>query len=144
MQITPSGGLWRGLRKFSDLGLPMMKRIPALCGLLLVCVTAAPCVADVSGMYPRAELEKSAPRLSTALTKIYELGVKPYLTPEERSKLSDFEFGFPLPSSSDEVLNFYAYDTGGKPIVVMPILSLKVVEDMATAYAPCGSHQGAE
>lgn len=141
MQITPSGGLWRGLRKFSDLGLPMMKRIPALCGLLLVCVTAAPCVADVSGMYPRAELEKSAPRLSTALTKIYEAG-REALT--SRPRLSDFEFGFPLPSSSDEVLNFYAYDTGGKPIVVMPILSLKVVEDMATAYAPCGSHQGAE
>jgi hypothetical protein len=79
MQITPGGGLWRALRKLSDLGLPMMKPIPALCGLLLVCVTAAPCVADVSGMYPRAELEKSAPRLSTALTKIYELGVKPYL-----------------------------------------------------------------
>lgn len=82
MQITPGGGLWRALRKLSDLGLPMMKPIPALCGLLLVCVTAAPCVADVSGMYTRAELEKSAPRLSTALTKIYELGVKPYLTPE--------------------------------------------------------------
>lgn len=118
-----------------------MKRIPALCGLLLVCVTAAPCVADVSGMYPRAELEKSAPRLSTALTKIYEAG-REALT--SRPRLSDFEFGFPLPSSSDEVLNFYAYDTGGKPIVVMPILSLKVVEDMATAYAPCGSHQDAE
>ena len=110
-----------------------MMRIAALSAALIGCAT--PCTGDVSGMYPRAELEKAAPRLSAAVTKIYELGVKPYLTPEEKSKLSDFQFGFPLPSPSDEVLNFYAHDTGPKPIVVMPILSLKVVEDMATAYA---------
>jgi hypothetical protein len=33
---------------------------------------------------------------------------------------------FPLAAGSDEVLNSYAADAGGKPkIVIMPILSLK-------------------
>ena len=113
----------------------MITRIAGVLWLVIVYFAAAPCSADVSGMYPRAELEKAAPRLSAVLTKIYDLGVKPYLTPDERSSLGDFGFRFPLPSPSDEVLNFYADDAGGKPVVVMPILSLKVVEDMATAYA---------
>ena len=113
----------------------MITRIVGVLWLMIVCSTATPCSADVSGMYPLGELEKAVPRLSAVLTKIYDLGVKPYLTPDERSRLGDFEFRFPLPSPSDEVLNFYADDAGGKPVVVMPILSLKVVEDMATAYA---------
>ena len=120
-----------------------MMRIAALSAVLIGCVAATPCTADVLGMYPRAELEKAAPRLSAAVTKIYELGVKPYLTPAEKSKLSDFQFGFPLPSPSDEVLNFYAYDTGSKPIVVMPILSLKIVEDMAPASLPKSGRRNA-
>ena len=103
--------------------------------LFIACFAPAPCSADVSSMYSRSELDDAAPRLAAAVMKIYDLGVKPHLTPDELSRLHDFAFGFPLPSPSDEVLNFYADDSGGKPNVVMPILSLKVVEDMATAYA---------
>lgn len=103
--------------------------------LFIACSAAAPCWADVSAMYPRSELDNAAPRLTAAVTKIYDLGVKPHLTREELSRLRAFGFHFPLPSPGDEVLNFYANDAGGKPIVVMPILSLKVVEDMATTYA---------
>jgi hypothetical protein len=103
--------------------------------LFIACSAPAPCSADVSSMYARSELEEAAPRLTAAVTKIYDLGVKPHLTPDELSRLRDFGLRFPLPSPSDEVLNFYADEAGGKPIVVMPILSLKVVEDMATAYA---------
>ena len=119
----------------------MITRIVRVLWLIVLCSATTPCSADVSGMYPRAELEKAAPRLSAAVTKIYDLGVRPYLTPEERSKVGDFELRFPLPSPSDELLNFYVDDAGGKPIVVMPILSLKVVEDMATAYAWLYQHR---
>jgi hypothetical protein len=86
-------------------------------------------------MYSRSELDDAAPRLTVAVTKIYDLGVKPHLNPDELSRLGDFALQFPLPSPNDELLNFYAADSGGKPMVIMPILSLKVVEDMATAYA---------
>jgi len=103
--------------------------------LLITCCAAVPCAADVSSMYPRFELESVAPRLAAALTKIYGLGVKPHLSPDELSSLGDFAFRFPLALPGDEVLNFYADSAGGKQIVVMPILSLKVMEDMATAYA---------
>jgi len=103
--------------------------------LFIAYFAPAPCSADVSSMYSRSELDNAAPRLAAAVMKIYDLGVKPQLTPDELSRLHDFALRFPLPSPSDEVLNFYAVDSGGKPNVVMPILSLKVVEDMATAYA---------
>src|SRR5262249_36592973 len=103
--------------------------------LFIACFAPAPSSADVSSMYSRSELDNAAPRLAAAVMKIYDLGVKPQLTPDELSRLHDFALRFPLPSPGDEVLNFYAVDSGGKPNVVMPILSLKVVEDMATAYA---------
>src|SRR5262245_36819123 len=103
--------------------------------LCIACAAVAPCSADVSSMYSRSELDNAAPRLTAAVTKIFDLGVKPHLNPDELSRLGDFAFRFPPPSPRDEVLNFYAADVGGKPIVIMPILSLKVVEDMATAYA---------
>src|SRR6516164_3058337 len=88
--------------------------------LFIACSAAAPCSADVSSMYLRSELDNAAPRITAAVTKIYDLGVKPHLTPDELSRLGDFALRFPLPSPSDEVLDFYADDAGSKPILVMP------------------------
>jgi hypothetical protein len=67
--------------------------------------------------------------------RLYDIGVKPYLTTDERRKLGDFEFRFPLPSPKDPPIDFYSSEDSGKPIVGMPVLSLRLVEDMATAYA---------
>jgi hypothetical protein len=49
----------------------MITRIVGVLWLMIVCSTATPCSADVSGMYPLGELEKAVPRLSAAVTKIY-------------------------------------------------------------------------
>jgi hypothetical protein len=110
-------------------------RRAGLAGLLCVGAAAWAGAADVTGLYVRSELEKEAPRLAAAVTRIYDNGVKPFLAPDERSNLGDVALQFPMPSPKDEVVNFYAGQSGGKPVVVMPILSLKVIEDMATAYA---------
>jgi hypothetical protein len=117
----------------ADGGQQMPVRFAAL--LFLIAAAATPASADVSGMYTRAELDKAAQRLRVPVTKIYDLGVKPYLSAGERAKLGDFELRFPLPSPGDAVLDFYAAEAGGKPVVVMPVLSLLVAEDMASAYA---------
>ncbi len=111
----------------------MTARLAAL--LVLAATATAPASADVSGLYARADIEQSAPRLSKLVHKLYDIGVKPHLTADERRKLGEFELRFPLPSPRDPPLNFYASEDNGKPIVEMPVLSLRLVEDMATAYA---------
>jgi len=112
---------------------PTRARLAALG--VLVAAAAAPAHGDVTGLYDPADLEKQAPRLRTAVTRIYDVGVKPFLTPDERKKLGEFDLRFPLPSGNDAPLDFYADQDGGKPIVVMPVVSLRLLEDMATAYA---------
>ncbi|NJM35672.1 MAG: hypothetical protein HC850_14330 [Rhodomicrobium sp.] len=48
-------------------------------------------------IYSDAELQKDAVRLRNAVIKIYELGLKPSLTPEERRAVGEFEYSFPMP-----------------------------------------------
>jgi len=104
--------------------------------MLLAIGFGQPARADLSGMYERATLEAEAKRLSTSVRKIYELGLLPTLTKAERDGLGEVIFQFPLPEPNDDPLNFYAFrDDKGAGVVVMPVLSLKALEDMATAYA---------
>jgi Peptidase family M48 len=42
---------------------------------------------------------------------------------------------FPMPQTNDHVLNFYAGEIGGAATVVLPLQSLKLVEDLTTAFA---------
>lgn len=91
--------------------------------------------ADLSEMYANEVLQNDARRLRTAVGKIYELGIKPSLSRSERNGMGDVEFRFPMPKPGDDPLNFYAYRDGSKAIVVMPVLSLKALEDLTTAYA---------
>jgi hypothetical protein len=103
---------------------------------LLFVLTVQPAYAgDLTEMYPRKVLQKDAKRLRTAVSKIYTLGIMPSLSKAELSGLGEVEFRFPLPKPGDDPLNFYAYRDGRKAIVVMPVLSLKALEDLTTAYA---------
>ncbi|HEY7646476.1 MAG TPA: hypothetical protein VH858_15655 [Hyphomicrobiales bacterium] len=83
-------------------------------------------------VYSRAELAKDEVRLRNAVIKIYEIGIKPSLTEAEKKAIGDFEFRFPYPKGNDELMNFYA-TTDGRSLI-MPIMSLKALEDLATAY----------
>jgi hypothetical protein len=90
----------------------------------------------LSAMYRPEQQQAVAPRLEAAVRKIYSLGLEPTLTADERAKLAGVEFLVPMPRPDDDPLYFYATaDADGRPVVVMPILSLKALEDMATAYA---------
>lgn len=92
--------------------------------------------AGLSQMYARDTLEADAQRLQTAMRTIFALGLEPTLTAQEREGLGEVTFHFPMPKPDDDPLNFYAYrGKDGKAHVVMPVLSLKAVEDMTTAYA---------
>ncbi|MFM1814562.1 MAG: hypothetical protein RLZ98_1257 [Pseudomonadota bacterium] len=86
-------------------------------------------------MYSPAEIARDVPRLKQAVEKIFAVGIRPHLAPAELSGLGDVRIEFPPPAPDSTFLNFYAYRSGGRATVVMPLLSLKQLEDLATAYA---------
>ena len=86
-------------------------------------------------MYPDDEILKDWPRLKKAVNGIYTKGFQPFFMADERESFRDVEIRFPLPQQGDDLLNFYAYFEQGRPVVVMPVLSLKVMEDVTTAFA---------
>jgi IrrE N-terminal-like domain len=49
--------------------------------------------------------------------------------------LSAVRLRFPLVGASGHPLDFSAYDDGSGPVVELPVLSLKFIEDLSTAYA---------
>lgn len=106
------------------------------CLFVFVLSCAAARASDLADMYPPGVLAADAARLESAVRKIYALGIEPKLTAEEKAGLRAVTLRFPMPQPGDDPLNFYATaDADGRPVVVMPVLSLKALEDMATAYA---------
>lgn len=105
--------------------------------IVLALMLAAPVLraADYVYVYRQDEILKDWPRLKTAVTKIHQQGLVPVLSEAERRALEDVEIRFALPEPGDDLLNFYATYERGRPVVVMPVLSLKVLEDITTAYA---------
>lgn len=107
------------------------------CLFIAVAATAmAGSSAKAQVVYSDAELQAEADRLKTAVRKIYSIGLQPALTPQEQELLAHTQFSFPMPRAGDPILNFFAsigVDGGGT--VVLPLLSLKTIEDMTLAYA---------
>lgn len=90
---------------------------------------------DHSRLYTRAEIAADAKRLETAFRKGYEVAAEPFLTPAEKAALGNLVFRFPRPEAGDYVLDFYTYSEGGENVVAAPVLSLKALEDLTTAFA---------
>jgi len=84
-------------------------------------------------IYSRAELEGEAVRLRNAVFRLYSIGIKPSLLEDEIRAAGDFKFSFPLPEPNDPLMDFAA-TTDGRAMI-MPLMSLKAVEDLTTAYA---------
>lgn len=94
-----------------------------------------PGVAHATGIYPDSVLKRDAPRLKRAVTRIYNEGLKPKLRAGEAAAFRDVRFQFPMPRPDDATLNFYAGFIDGQGTVVLPLQSLKLVEDLMTAFA---------
>lgn len=115
-----------------------MHRIATLYGLLAIAcasLVATPISAAAQGIYSDQALKRDAPRLQRAVNQIYIKGVKPKLTAREAASLANIRFSFPMPRPNDHILNFYAGELSGGPTVIPPLQSLKLVEDLATAFA---------
>ncbi len=100
-------------------------------GLAIVFVMLAESAA--AQIYTRESLQADAARLRNAVHRIYAIGIKPSLTPGEADAAGAFEFDFPLPEPDDPLMDFAATTDGRK--LIMPLMSLKALEDLMTAYA---------
>lgn len=101
--------------------------------LLLIILPGPFSTAADAQIYGRAELDSEAVRLRNAIFRMYSIGIKPSLTEEEKRAVSDFEFRFPLPGPDDPLMDFSATTDGHA--IIMPLMSLKALEDLTTAYA---------
>lgn len=111
-----------------------MSGVLARCAVALVLAWSGARASDVSGLYDRATLEYWKARYEKSTQKILDTVILPALTVEERQKLGNARLDFPLYSELDKgnPLSFYAPGDGR---VVMPVLSLKFLDDLCTAYA---------
>jgi hypothetical protein len=100
--------------------------------LLLAFLPFLPLTAGAQ-VYSHEDLQAEAVRLRNAVLRIYSIGIVPSLTDEELRAAGEFEFSFPLPEPNDPLMDFSA-TTDGRTMI-MPLMSLKALEDLATAYA---------
>jgi hypothetical protein len=88
---------------------------------------------DVSGIYDQGTLRQWKARYEVSTRKILDQVIWPALTPQERQQLAAARLELPLYSDyKGNPLCFYATGDGR---VVMPVLSLKFLDDLCTAYA---------
>lgn len=113
----------------------MIERIAA--GLALWALLSLPPTAaaakDLSGLYPRATLEHWQPRFAESIRWNFENVILPALTPEERGRLGRVRLDFPLVGAGGDPLDFHS--TTRPPVVTMPTLSVKFLDDLAIAIA---------
>lgn len=101
-------------------------------GLLLPVVVGAD---DYRSLYDSQVLRREAVRLASRVQELYLKGIWPYLRPDEQRALRAVQLQFPTPDHDRHPMSFYTSAEQGRPVVALPILSLKFVEDLSTAYA---------
>jgi hypothetical protein len=91
---------------------------------------------DVSSLYDAQTLQYWRGRYRTSTTKIFEQVIRPALHRAEAERLAGVAIEYPLPheeQTKDNPLLFYVPPDFSR--VVMPVLSLKFLDDLCTAYA---------
>ncbi|WOH49265.1 phage exclusion protein Lit family protein [Bradyrhizobium sp. sBnM-33] len=93
---------------------------------------------DLSALYDRATLQYWGKRYQASTGKILDQVIAPVLLSEERRALGQVQIFYPLPGEDPRASRPFGYysvsDPGGGKIV-LPILSLKFLDDLCIAYA---------
>jgi IrrE N-terminal-like domain len=105
----------------------------ALCTLLLSATSAS--AQSVAELYPEEILASEQPRFQQRLGQIYRHGLWDFLDGPEKQALADVELRFPLVGANRNPFDFYAGPERGRPTIWLPVLSLKVIEDLSISWA---------
>jgi hypothetical protein len=108
-----------------------MTRLAVLALLLII-----PDIAAAQGardIYSDEELTSDRPRYERVIHQIFQLGLWNYMNADEQAALSGVTIEMPTRGSSP--LEALSHSLNGAPTVVLPILSLKFIEDLCLSYA---------
>jgi hypothetical protein len=106
--------------------------------LALAALTTGSAVARAQGayeIYPRAALAQDQSRFEQRLRAIFARGLWDFMDGAEKEALAGVHLKFPPIGLHRNPFDFYSYLDGGRPTVDLPVLSLKFIEDLSTAYA---------
>jgi hypothetical protein len=106
---------------------------PALCALLLAAGNAS--AQTKAELYPEQALTGDQPRFEQRLGQIYQHGLWDFLDGPGKQALADVGLRFPLVGAHRHPFDFYAGAERGRPTIWLPVLSLKVIEDLSIAWA---------
>ena len=104
------------------------------CALLLLAAGSAS-AQSIADLYPEEILASDRPRFEQRLGQIYRHGLWDFLDGPEKQALASVELRFPLVGANENPFDFYAGAEGGRPAIWLPVLSLKVIEDLSVAWA---------
>ena len=91
---------------------------------------------DLSGLYDQGKLKYWQGRYSENLLWNYRNVILPVLIPQDRNALRGLKIRFPLVGEiGGDPLEYYSGFDRGKPVVVIPVLSVKFFDDLAIAIA---------
>lgn len=110
-----------------------MSYLLALVSLLWLSTASA---AGLAGLYPRTTLEHWKPRYERSTHRILHELIWPALLSEEKRRLggSPLRLDFPLqPEGAQQFLAFYVPPSEDR--IVLPVQSLKFLDDLSTAYS---------
>src|SRR5437763_16565059 len=113
-----------------------MKRVIFLLLLVLTELSSAPLIAkDLSTIYDVRTLEHWKPRYTVSTQKIFEELIRPWLTAEESRRLGNVVLDFPLLAEGEWRGQPLAFYTPGATRIIVPVFSLKFLDDLCTSYA---------
>jgi hypothetical protein len=104
-------------------------------GALLLLAAGSASAQSVAGLYPEEILAGDRPRFEQRLGQIYQHGLWDFLDGLEKQALADVGLRFPLVGANRNPFDFYAGPERGRPTIWLPVLSLKVIEDLSVAWA---------
>jgi hypothetical protein len=110
----------------------MTRLLPVALAALAVVGTGRE-VRALEDLYPQAALAADRARFEQRVATMFEHGLWDFMDRSEKLALADVRLRFPL--AGRHPLDVYAYDDGSGPVVELPVLSLKFIEDLSTAYA---------
>ena len=110
----------------------------------LACIVPALPALAAEEIYREETLEKDRLRYAERIQRLWERDLRPHLTQGELRALGEVRISLPLPAAGDHPLDFFGHARAelgpADAVVVLPVVPLKMVEDLAAAYAWLAVH----
>src|SRR6516165_11515228 len=104
--------------------------------VLVLLLTAPVHAVNISDLYDQQTLAYWGARYRVSTQKILDQVIRPVLLADEKNAIGDFRMEFPTyPPPQMMATPFAFYSDRRGPSVVFPIISLKFLDDLCTAYA---------